>query len=1067
MQKVLVLLLSVGFLCIYAAETNFTERFEKSSVYGTWIDIDKGKIITINSKSTFSFERLDNDLIILKNGSKKSYVKRVGVSKTKIKGRIVQDMGSKTFKAVSQARLTLINLQDTSIREKVRTNRLGYFTSESLPSGEYTLEVKKGRLSLSVPVTLKQKNESLGTFVLSKSKSAVFKSKLSMDGSFIISNRRTHEVFIEIFNYGKSKGRVCYGVSLEDTRLRTLRFTKSCKVIPAGKSIKQPLYISFNPITLNSRQKRLKVMMQDNKGRMLEEIHPFMVYKNFFNLKIKTPNKSMKGYVVLPGHELKSIDIKKGVLALPKLSDKEYKLILANTDPRQKTLYEVDIGTEQKLIRGRKKGRRSSSRRGKKNQTFFLKQSIGRYPNVGDIAVYAFKIPDSIVMKENDPSLRVRFSKTDRLGESIKYKATIGKKSMARVRYQKGYLIITPKKNANGITTVTLIDPKAYGKAKKKLFTLFIRAVDDKPRIISKPHLKALESKVYSYYFKGKDTETRYLRSKAVKLPKWLSFNRRNALLRGKPQRSDIGKHEVILSLTDGTHVIEQKFTINVMASNKAPQTRNAFFTLNEDSVLKSRLTHQAKKGQSVSFVLLKKAKHGLVTLDTSGKFTYKPNHNFFGNDNFKVKVTGQGKSSEFLVSITVNGINDAPRAQNMIVKNIGSGPVTIDWLRASAAFDADKDELSVKVVSQPKMGSLEFNIDNHMIYTPFVDTRGSEVIYLHIEDGNGKKRQVTLTLLDIAKALTPKVLQTGQKVIYHPFDDAVYRKSLLRSYALDLNKRVIKDKALKKTWYVGETPPKMIFLEAQNYCQNLKVGIVENWRLPTIKELVMLTDKGQVNPAVDTIFSDIKSDYYWTQSAYTKRKSHRWTVYMDYGNDYHHHEKSKQNVLCVREGIDFLHKDDLTPAMIEAAHKEAERLLNKGELPHVKAELPVKQSSFTALKNREVVWDKELELIWEDRDSKETATWVGAIKICEDLNFDGRGDWRLPSFNELYSIVDHNQTKASVVSAFHQVQAKPYWTSTSSDNDGDRAWGLSFSDGSDFSYDKTEQIYVRCVRDQ
>ena len=55
MGKLLVILISIALNFLYAAESDFTERFEKSSVFGKWIDIDKGKIIEINSHTKFSF----------------------------------------------------------------------------------------------------------------------------------------------------------------------------------------------------------------------------------------------------------------------------------------------------------------------------------------------------------------------------------------------------------------------------------------------------------------------------------------------------------------------------------------------------------------------------------------------------------------------------------------------------------------------------------------------------------------------------------------------------------------------------------------------------------------------------------------------------------------------------------------------------------------------------------------------------------------------------------------------------------------------------------------------------
>jgi VCBS repeat-containing protein len=1081
MRKIVFVLLSFAFIQLSAGDNEFTERFEKRSVFGKWIDIDKGKIIEINSHTKFSFERLDNDLIILKNGSNKSYLKRVGSSATKIKGRIVQDNGTKTFNSASDTTVTITNVKDKSIKASIKTNKRGYFSDASLPSGEYMLSVKKGKLSLQVPVTLNNASESLGTFVLTKKKQAVFKSTLSMDGTYVVSNGKRYKAFVDIYNYGNKKGRVCYSGSIKDKRLKELRFSRSCKVISAGKSVKLPLFVSFKSIAINSTTKELNVKMTDKRGRSVVESHPFDVYKNYFNLKIKSPNKAMKAYIVLPGQEVKTVNIKKGRVALPKLSDEEYTLILANTDPRQKTVYEVDIGAEEKLSRGVKKKKKGSARRGKRNSTFALKQSIARYPDIGDIAIYNFMIPDAITMQEHDDPIRIRFSKKNRLGEKIKYKASISNSEIASVTYKDGFLTVTPKPNRNGVTTITLKDPKGYGKSKKKLFTLYVRGVNDKPRITSKPPKTALEGQVYSYYLKGRDAETKYLKTKAIKLPSWLKFDKKKGLLTGKPLHANAGKHKVLLQLSDGQYNVDQSFVISVIALDKAPTSKNAFFTVREDKVLSGSVKAKVRKGQGLSFALVSKPKYGKLTFNKSGAFTYKPKKNYFGNDSFKVEALSRGKSSQSVVHINVNGVNDAPVASGIVVSDVGAGPVTIDWLKESAAKDVDGDKLSLTVDQEPKLGAISFDIDNNLVYIPKADTKGEEVVYLSVNDGNKQSSKITLTLSGIEKTLTPHILQTGQKVIYHPHDDAIYKKSIVRSYEYDLNKTVVKDMALNMAWYVGETKEPMLYKDAEAYCEALETGIIKDWRLPTVKELVMLTDKGTKAPAVDKIFTTINSEYYWTSSDYDQRKNYKWVVYMDYGNDYFQHVKTKHQVQCVREGTEYLKLSDFTPEMLAAAKKAELAAENGEEEPsevvmtdnnatkdaNVTKLAVVEPSSLQRYNNIQVVWDKKHELVWDDRPSGDTATWVGAIKICEQMVHGSRSDWRLPNFNEIYTITNIDGSSPAIKKTFVNSEKKAYWSSTTSDNDSDRAWGITFRDGSDFTYDKTEQIYVRCVRDQ
>ena len=56
----------------------------------------------------------------------------------------------------------------------------------------------------------------------------------------------------------------------------------------------------------------------------------------------------------------------------------------------------------------------------------------------------------------------------------------------------------------------------------------------------------------------------------------------------------------------------------------------------------------------------------GTLTLNADGSFAYTPNADFFGTDTFTYKVNdGSFDSNVAEVTITVNPVNDAPKAQN------------------------------------------------------------------------------------------------------------------------------------------------------------------------------------------------------------------------------------------------------------------------------------------------------------------------------------------------------------------------------------------------------------------
>lgn len=57
-------------------------------------------------------------------------------------------------------------------------------------------------------------------------------------------------------------------------------------------------------------------------------------------------------------------------------------------------------------------------------------------------------------------------------------------------------------------------------------------------------------------------------------------------------------------------------------------------------------------------------------------------------------------------------------------------------------------------------------------------------------------------------------------------------------------------------------------------------------WRLPNVKELASLADKGCQSPAIDsTAFPATPSEWYWTSSPYVGNSSYAWFVFFYWGH--------------------------------------------------------------------------------------------------------------------------------------------------------------------------------------
>ena len=110
-------------------------------------------------------------------------------------------------------------------------------------------------------------------------------------------------------------------------------------------------------------------------------------------------------------------------------------------------------------------------------------------------------------------------------------------------------------------------------------------------------------------------------------------------------------------------------------------------------------------------------------------------------------------------------------------------------------------------------------------------------------------------------------------------------------------------------------------------------------------------------------------------------------------------------------------------------------------------------------------VLDKETGLVWakDANIASGTATWQDAINYCRTLNIGGRIGWRLPTVEELSSLVDASEFDPALPAGhpFENVQSNAYWSSTTYEDDSDLVWNVVIFSG-DVGY--TYKVFDRCV---
>lgn len=115
----------------------------------------------------------------------------------------------------------------------------------------------------------------------------------------------------------------------------------------------------------------------------------------------------------------------------------------------------------------------------------------------------------------------------------------------------------------------------------------------------------------------------------------------------------------------------------------------------------------------------------------------------------------------------------------------------------------------------------------------------------------------------------------------------------------------IIKDPKKGLMWedtiHAGEI--KVNFKEAMQYCKDLRLGKFDDWRVPTLFELLSIIDFKRYKPAIKKPFKYVEdTGSYWTTTLYVGDKNERWVVSFKDGTTGDADESYERYVRCVRK---------------------------------------------------------------------------------------------------------------------------------------------------------------------
>ncbi|SFO78012.1 VCBS repeat-containing protein, partial [Chitinophaga sp. YR627] len=181
----------------------------------------------------------------------------------------------------------------------------------------------------------------------------------------------------------------------------------------------------------------------------------------------------------------------------------------------------------------------------------------------------------------------------------------------------------------------------------------------------------------------------------------------------------------------------------NVGDENDPPVANGDAYTMNEDEILNVAapgiLANDTDPdlGTQLNASVVTGPANGTVTIWSDGSFSYKPNPNFNGTDQFIYNACdANGACDTAIVRITINPVNDAPDAVSDTITTDEDTPVNGNVLTNDT--DPEGNELTASLVSGPSSGTLVLNANGTFTYTPGTNFNGTDLFQYQVCDAGG-----------------------------------------------------------------------------------------------------------------------------------------------------------------------------------------------------------------------------------------------------------------------------------------------------------------------------------------
>ena len=196
------------------------------------------------------------------------------------------------------------------------------------------------------------------------------------------------------------------------------------------------------------------------------------------------------------------------------------------------------------------------------------------------------------------------------------------------------------------------------------------------------------------------------------------------------PNNGIAGDDSFEVLVDDGTDTVN--ILISVHIESLISTDINVDKVISQNTTLNDQIIANDKDDDILYYSVFEYPSNGVCNIDsTTGKYTYIPNNDFYGNDKFIIKID-DGVNPVF-VEININ-VNRRPILDKIMINLETSGNSVTGNI---SSMDPDGDTLFYTLNSKPSQGSVIINSSTGLFaYTPFTNAAGDDTFTIKVSDG-------------------------------------------------------------------------------------------------------------------------------------------------------------------------------------------------------------------------------------------------------------------------------------------------------------------------------------------